>query len=274
MPHFAAMPRLDMLANTGFPYTRLADLSETLVLLPASPTTDETSLYLTMAGFMGAQTGYPALQIEAMQGSVSPGRADKDILVIGGLDRQPILQQWAEYMLVQPSGRRFRLADTLSLTSLLSQLPWTDSLSQRRDLELILANDSKVDAIVQGFASPVHEGRTVVAFTSMPTKSFASLAEDWATVANASRMHGTVSLFNGGRFHSFTVESDRYHMGGLARWAAMQYWGRHYYWLSPIAIFACLWLLTLFCDRWLEERASARLRPRSLAHGASTVSGA
>jgi cellulose synthase (UDP-forming) len=274
MPHFAAMPRLDMLANTGFPYTRFADLSETLVLLPPSPTSDETSLYLTMAGFMGAQTGYPALQIEVAQEAVSPGRANKDILLIGGLDRQPILQKWAEYMLVQPSGRRFRLADTFSLTSMLSRLPWTDSLSQRRNLELILANDSKVDAIVQGFASPLHEGRTVVAFTSMPAKSFASLAEDWATVADASKMHGTVSLFNGGRFHSFTVESDRYHMGELARWAAMQYWGRHYYWLSPIAIFACLWLFTLFCDRWLEKRASDRLRPRSLMHGVSNVSGA
>ena len=37
LPHFAAMPRLDMFANTGFPYTRLADLSETLVLLSAEP---------------------------------------------------------------------------------------------------------------------------------------------------------------------------------------------------------------------------------------------
>ena len=273
MPHFAAMPRLDMLANTGFPYTRLADLSETLVLLPSEPTSDEVSLYLTMAGFMGAQTGYPALRIEVMQSNISPGRLNKDILLIGGLDRQPVLQQWAPSMLVQPSGTRLRLADTLSLSSLLSKIPGTDALNQRRDLELILQNDLKIDAIVQGFGSPAYETRNVVALIAMPNKTFASLAEDWAAVANASRLHGTVSLFNGGRFNSFTVEPDRYHMGELAQWAGMQYWGRHYYWLSPIAIFACLWMLTLFCDRWLEARAAARLQPRSLTPRAGSVLG-
>ena len=73
MPHFAAMPSLDMFANTGFPYTRFADLSQTLVLLPGAPTTDEVGLYLTMAGFMGAQTGYPALRIEVHAGHRAHG---------------------------------------------------------------------------------------------------------------------------------------------------------------------------------------------------------
>ena len=99
------------------------------------------------------------------------------------------------------------------------------------------------------------------------------MAEDWATAANASRLHGTVSLFSGGHFHSFTVEADQYHTGDLAKWAAMQYWGRHYYWLSPIAIFACLWLITLLFDRWLEDKAAVRLRLRSLSPETGTVSG-
>ena len=103
--------------------------------------------------------------------------------------------------------------------------------------------------------------RSVIAFTSMPGKTFASLAEDWASAANASHLNGTVSLFSGGVFHSFTFGPDRYHLGNLAEpWAAIQFWGRRYYWLSPILIFACMWILTLFCHRRLEARAEARLQ--------------
>lgn len=261
--HFAAMPRLDMFANTGFPYTRFADLAQTLVLLPAVPTPDEISLYLTMAGFMGAQTGYPSLRLELTQSSERPGATDKDLLMIGGLDRQPLLQRWASHMLVQPEGNQLRLARSFDLNTLLNSLPGSDASHQKRNLELILQNDSQLDGFVQGFTSPVFPGRTVVAFTSMKGKTLAPLAEDWASVANASNLYGTVSLFSGGKFHSFTFSPDRYHLGNLGNWAAMQYWGRRYYWLSPILIFACMWLLTLFCHRWLEARAVARLQPGS-----------
>ncbi|HYI97090.1 MAG TPA: cellulose biosynthesis cyclic di-GMP-binding regulatory protein BcsB, partial [Bryobacteraceae bacterium] len=263
LPHFAAMPRLDMLANTGFPYTRVADLSETLVLLPAEPTSDELSLYLTMASFMGAQTGYPALRIEVVQPNGTPGASDKDILMIGALDRQPLLQKWAAHMLVQPSGKRFHLVQSYDWRQLLANLPGSGGLTDRKNLELILANDSQVEGVVQGFASPFFPGRTVVAFTSMPGKGLASLAEDWASVADASRLYGSVSLFSGNQFHSFTLESSGYHVGNLANWPAMQYWGRRYYWLSPVLIFACMWLLTLFFDKRLEARAAERLEARS-----------
>ncbi len=35
-PHYAPMPNLEIFANAGFPFTRLADLAETTVVLPAS----------------------------------------------------------------------------------------------------------------------------------------------------------------------------------------------------------------------------------------------
>jgi hypothetical protein len=114
----------------------------------------------------------------------------------------------------------------------------------------------------KGFAETwdVFPERSVIAFTSMAGKTLASLAEDWASVANASHLHGTVSLFSGGKFHSFTFSPNGYHLGSLDNWAALQYWVRRYYWLSPVLIFACMWLLTLFCHRWLEDRATARLQ--------------
>jgi hypothetical protein len=109
----------------------------------------------------------------------------------------------------------------------------------------------------------LYPGRTVVAFTSLPGKTLASLAEDWASVANASRLYGSVSLFSENQFRSFTIDANGYHVGGLSTWPAMQYLGRRFYWLSPVLIFACMWLLTIFFDKRLEARAMARLEARS-----------
>ncbi|HYO82462.1 MAG TPA: UDP-forming cellulose synthase catalytic subunit [Bryobacteraceae bacterium] len=259
MPHFAAMPRLDMFANTGFPYTRLADLSETLVLLPAGAKADEISLYLTMVGFMGAQTGYPALRLELTQDSSRQERTNKDLLVIGSLNRQPLFRSWAAHMLLQPAGQQFGVGQKFGVDTLLSLLPGTEAARERRTVEVILQNDSQVDGVVQGFVSPVFPERSVIAFATLPGKSFDSLLEDWASAANASRLYGTVSLFTGGAFRSFTINPDRYQTGSLDPWSAMQYWARRYYWLSPLAIFACLWLMTSFCHKWLERRAAMRL---------------
>ena len=261
LPHYAAMPRLDMFANTGFPYTRLADLSQTLVVLPQTPTADESSLYLTMVGFMGAQTGYPALRLEVTQDPEYSKTSDKEILLIGNIATMPHLKGWASNALMQAYGNQFRLGSPRGFEVLTNQFPWSQLRAQRRNLELILQNDSQLDAVVQGFASQVFPERSVIAFTSMPGKTFESMLEDWTSSADASHLYGTVGLFTGGKFQSFTLRPDRYQVGQLELWAAMQYWGRRYYWLSPVLIFGCLWLLTLFCHRWLEARAMLGCRP-------------
>jgi hypothetical protein len=40
-PHYAPLPNLEIFANAGFPFTRFADLSETTVVLPPTPTEQE-----------------------------------------------------------------------------------------------------------------------------------------------------------------------------------------------------------------------------------------
>ena len=260
LPHFAAMPRLDMLANTGFPYTKFADLAQTLVVLPRAATADDVALYLTMIGFMSAQTGVSALRMEVTQDSEYALRTDKDLLLIGAAGGQPLLERWASSLIAQPYGKSFHVWKGLITESLLTRLPWADDLGQRQNLNLLLQNDLQLDALVQGFPSPEFPDRSVIAFTSLPGRTFAGLVEDWASVADASQLYGTISLFTGGSFHSFTFGQDRYELGHLEVKEAMIYWGRRYYWLSPILIFASIWILTLFCHRWLESRAAERLQ--------------
>ena len=82
-PHYVAMPNLAYFADLGFPFTRMADLSETAVVLPAQPSADEVSLYLAVMGRMGEATGYPALRHALISPADTDKFSDHDLIVLG-----------------------------------------------------------------------------------------------------------------------------------------------------------------------------------------------
>ena len=51
------MPDPELFADAGFPFTQLADLSGTVVVLPSVPSAEEIALYLHLMSHFGAQTG-------------------------------------------------------------------------------------------------------------------------------------------------------------------------------------------------------------------------
>jgi hypothetical protein len=57
--HFMAMPNLGVFKDAGFPFTRMADLSETAVVLPDNASAEDLGAYLSLMGRFGAATGYP-----------------------------------------------------------------------------------------------------------------------------------------------------------------------------------------------------------------------
>src|SRR5690606_2834590 len=68
-PHFMPMPNLEAFSESGFPFTRLADLAETAVVLADNPTRHDISTYLAVMGKFGESTGYPALAITVAFGA-------------------------------------------------------------------------------------------------------------------------------------------------------------------------------------------------------------
>ena len=76
------MPSLRAFANAGFPFTRMADLSETVVVLPSELNAREIETYLQLLGFIGASSGYPAVGVEVVNDWVPAQLEDKDILAI------------------------------------------------------------------------------------------------------------------------------------------------------------------------------------------------
>ncbi len=87
--HFAELPNLSFFVGAGFPFTRMADLSETAVILPVRPMASEIEAMLGLMGRFGDATGYPATGVEVMFGTAQLQQvAQRDLLVVGQLDEQ------------------------------------------------------------------------------------------------------------------------------------------------------------------------------------------
>ncbi|WP_224019554.1 cellulose biosynthesis cyclic di-GMP-binding regulatory protein BcsB, partial [Burkholderia vietnamiensis] len=94
-PHYIALPDLAAFANSGFPFTRMADLSDTAVVLPNEPSADVYGLYLLAMGRMGASTGYPVSGVAVTDAAGVDAFASRDLLILGAPDTQPLLSRWA-----------------------------------------------------------------------------------------------------------------------------------------------------------------------------------
>lgn len=106
-PRYVALPNLAYFSNIGFPFTRMADLSETAVVLPDQPNVDELGAYLTLMGRMGEATAYPALRHAVIAAGDVEKMPDRDLIVIGSATSQSLMTKWADHLpMVQLDGER------------------------------------------------------------------------------------------------------------------------------------------------------------------------
>ncbi|MFC3608663.1 UDP-forming cellulose synthase catalytic subunit [Stutzerimonas tarimensis] len=109
--HFTQLPNLPLFARSGFPYTRMADLSETAVLLPATPSLSEIQAMLNMLGRFGKTTGYPALGVEVLTGETRLADVSgRDLLVISHLDSALALPDMLGGMPLRLEGEGLQVA--------------------------------------------------------------------------------------------------------------------------------------------------------------------
>jgi cellulose synthase operon protein B len=163
-PKFAALPNLQYFAQIGFPYTRLADLSETSFVLPERVGAAELSLYLTLLGKMGESSGFPALRHLVTTAGAIAQHADRDLIVIGSGQNQPLFGTWAQRlpMVIENNSRRIREPHV----SWRPQFRWEqadiDPLEPKAGEVTLTALGGLVT--VMAFESPLRDGRSAVFF--------------------------------------------------------------------------------------------------------------
>ncbi|XQU74299.1 Cyclic di-GMP-binding protein [Cupriavidus sp. H18C2] len=164
--HYAALPNLAFFANSGYPFTRMADLADTAIVIPDAPTTIDQEALLTVLGHMGKWTGLPSLRV-----TVAPSRAiesvkHRDLVIIGTGSAAQVLQRWGKSLplLVERGKTEIALRDQRA-HAWSNWIGGTDSENISPAGRAILSADGPLAALI-GFESPFAERRSVVALTA------------------------------------------------------------------------------------------------------------
>ena len=112
LSHHAALPDVALFAYDGFPFSRVPNLGDTAVVLPALPTADELGAVLTIAAQLAQVTGRVRTRATFLDGADATDAAlsGKDVLAVGAADRQPLAAQWRTLLPLAMDGARARAA--------------------------------------------------------------------------------------------------------------------------------------------------------------------
>ena len=263
LAHRARMPNLELFANAGFPFTRKADLGETVVIMPDSPTTAEITLLLDLMSHCGTQTGYPVLRVE-ISDSGAVMRRDRDYLILGGTSDQPALGALSSYLPVTLSEDGVKmstkpgfLATVAAIRDQLLAGKWRLTTPQQ------LSNEDGIpDLLIEGIESPFFPGRSIVTIAIHSDSAVDEFASVFSERSQSSDIAHSVSLMRHGKFTSYNVPTAQYHVGSIAPYPLMRLWLAENFWVLYGAVILLSLLLAIYARDYLSLLAAARLRER------------
>ncbi len=215
VPHFIGLPDLAAFANSAFPFSRLADLAGTAVMLPDAPDATEVDVYLDLMGHAGRSTGLAGIAVQVVQGLDLQGVQDHDLVVIGTPARQPLLRQWAGHLPMHLDPASEPPPPSL-WRRLIGLLPGQD------DGPLPTWRTASGGAALLGFESPLSSGRSVVVLTGTDSARLRSVSSLFIEPALITRTHGSATLIEADGLRSLDA-GVTYHTGSVGLFDRLRY---------------------------------------------------
>ncbi|WP_446029738.1 cellulose biosynthesis cyclic di-GMP-binding regulatory protein BcsB [Lelliottia amnigena] len=249
--HFIALPDLRAFANASFPFSRMADLSESIVVMPKTPNEGQIATLLDAMAAVGAQTGLPAINVTLTDDGSQIQNKDADIMVIGNIPeklkddkRIDLLVQATESWVNTP----------LRQTTFPSIMP--DNADREASVQTNVSSQGPMAAIV-GFQSPYNEQRSVIALLADSPRGYELLNMAMNDSGKRAAMFGSVAVIRESGVNSLRV-GDVYYVGHLP------WFERIWYALSNhpvlLAVFAAISVVLLAWVMWRLLRIISRRR--------------
>ncbi len=230
--HHITMPNLNVFATSGFPFSILADLSQTVVYVNQSQP-EAVSTLLNVIGNIGAATGYPAIAMTLTNDWSQVKNKDADILIIGALpeelrdnnDMNILLNKTRDW--IKSPLNKNKMSD--------SQL---NNVNVAESKTIVSANESI--AAIFGIQSPYHQKRSIVALLAENQQGFVLLNNALADKKNLDKIFGSVTVIRNTRVDSLRV-GNAYSLGNLPGW--QNFWlalEKHPIKLALIALLAAI----------------------------------
>lgn len=214
--HFIAMPDLRVFSNAGFPFSRMADLSETLVLVSQHPQPVQVSVLLNTLGMVGSQTGYPALGMTLSDDWSQARDRDADILLIGVIP--PELRDDKKISLLVDATQSWVKQPSRQLPSMVTNITASDVKPVSKTTT---HSDGAISAII-GVQSPFHAQRSIVALLADSQQGYELLNEALLDSGKRAVMFGSAIVIRQSGVDSLRI-GDIYYVGYLPWWERVRY---------------------------------------------------
>ncbi|MBJ3815826.1 cellulose biosynthesis cyclic di-GMP-binding regulatory protein BcsB [Shimwellia pseudoproteus] len=264
--HFTLLPNLSYFVGAAFPFSRLADYSGALMLLPPRPSPAEISTLLDLAARSGNATGTVLANSNVLFGIPEGGANsllvnDRDILVVSSMAQQAFNQRMLAGSPFVSDNQSLGVRE-VTLGQTLRRWAMGEWNVSTVDADRYFSSNSDWRGFIS-FASPWGNGKTVVMATGSDNAQLSRLTQDLDNIRINAAIRGDAAIItdeNGVR--SFRVGPQ--YPSGQMPWYMMVVWYANQH-SATLAIVACLMCLVVglgFCS-YLRRRVRRRLDPES-----------
>src|SRR5258706_10129005 len=222
IPHYVRMPNLAHFATIGYPFTRRADLADTVVVLPDQAAPADLETMLSMMARMGEATGRAATRVRIATPKDVGAFQDADILVIGAPPQQSLLARWTEQMPITFSGIMRASVSTVRMDAVYDWLglapPPDTAVATQVNFE-----GTGPAAALYAFESPVTRGRNVVVATALVPDQLMRLVDALDDRDMRREVKGSAAFVLGDRVQSVLV-GPTYTVGDMPFYTGWGYW--------------------------------------------------
>ncbi|ANJ53675.1 cellulose synthase regulator BcsB [Pseudomonas silesiensis] len=213
--HYIAMPDLKTFARSGFPYSRMADLSETMVLLSPQPSAIQLSTYLEAVAGIAARSGLPAFGLHVSDNWSDAAKLDADLLVLGTL--APDVRENRDLNLLLDRSRDWLLQASNTQPGRTTAQQWQYADERNLAASRVEVSAKGPIAAMVGMKSPFHEQRSIVALLATQDSDYQLLRETLADSGKMDAVSGSVVLIRSSGVSSQMV-GEPYYVGHLPWW--------------------------------------------------------
>jgi hypothetical protein len=222
IPHYVRMPNLAHFASIGFPFTRRADLAETVVVLPEQASAGDIETMLALVARMGEATGRAATRLRIATPKEADALKDADLLVIGSPPQQSLLARWTEQMPITFSGIQRASMSSARLDAVFDWLganPPPDTTIATR----VVFEGAGPVAALYAFESPVTSGRSVVVATALASDQLIRIVDALEDRDMRRAVKGSAAFVLRDKVQSVLV-GPTYNLGNMPFYTGWGYW--------------------------------------------------
>ncbi|HEY0182562.1 MAG TPA: cellulose biosynthesis cyclic di-GMP-binding regulatory protein BcsB, partial [Rhodopila sp.] len=261
--HYAILPNLAFFVSSGFPFTRMADLADTAVVLPQQPSPVELSAFLGLMGNFGALTFQPVNRVTVIRTNDTASAGNKDLLVVSTLAHLGPASALLERSPYRVEGATMRVLLPSALDDIWHMFARDPANSLPQPAAEVTAPLGEHTAMLIGAEAPEGNQRSVVALLAGSPQGLNDMIDAMRDTRLVPNIQGDLAVLSGASVTSYRG-GGTYHVGSLPVWLWPEWWLQDQPFAITITMVLAAALLAVCFYRvltWRAGRRTARSRP-------------